>query len=170
MRAGEPAPLRALLMQRASPGRLVGIYVRPARGAALRSLPHGELLEQRGLADDYACERSGGRRQVSLLQAEHLPVIAALVGQREVAPELLRRNLVVAGISVLALRAARFRIGDAVLEGTGTCEPCSKMERNLGVGGYNAVRGHGGIVARVIAGGSLALGAVVDFVPPACPS
>jgi MOSC domain-containing protein YiiM len=163
VRSGEPAPLRALLTQRATPGRLVGIYVRPVRGAALRSLSQAELLTERGLAGDYASERSAGRRQVSLLQAEHLPVIAALLGRRAVAPELLRRNLCVAGFSVLSLRAARFRIGDAVLEGMGTCEPCSKMERDLGVGGYNAVRGHGGIVARVIRGGAITLGAVVDF-------
>lgn len=127
------------------------------------ALERAELVADRGLAGDYASQRMGGKRQVSLLQAEHLPVVAALVGARAIAPELLRRNLLIEGISVLAFRAALFRIGDTLLRGSGTCEPCSKMERNLGPGGYNAVRGHGGIVAQVVRGGSIALGDSVDF-------
>jgi MOSC domain-containing protein YiiM len=123
-----------------------------------------ELLTGRGIAGDISTARTAGKRQVSLIQAEHLPVIAALSGATVVAPELLRRNLVVSGINLLALRSTRFRIGDTLLEGSGTCDPCSKMERALGEGGYNAMRGHGGIIARVICGGLIALGDPVDFV------
>jgi MOSC domain-containing protein YiiM len=91
-------------------------------------------------------------------------VIAALCGRDHVPPHWLRRNLVVAGLSVLALKNRRFRIGDVLLEGSGPCEPCSKMEAVLGHGGYNAMRGHGGICARVLEGGVIALGAAVEAV------
>lgn len=142
---------------------LVWIGVRGARGAPLTELSEVELLRGRGLAGDVASQREGGKRQVSLLQAEHLEVMARLLGCERVTPGALRRNLVVAGINLLALRATTFRIGGAVLRGSGTCEPCSKMERALGVGGYNAVRGHGGILAQVVEGALVRVGDEVDF-------
>jgi MOSC domain-containing protein YiiM len=81
---------------------------------------------------------------------------------------MLRRNIAVAGINLLALKSRRFTIGEAELEYTGTCDPCSFMEQTLGPGGYNAMRGHGGITARVLQGGAIALDdrvAVVDEEP-----
>jgi MOSC domain-containing protein YiiM len=71
---------------------------------------------------------------------------------------MLRRNLVVRGVNLLALKGKRFRLGTALLEHSGECHPCSRMEDVFGPGGYNAVRGHGGITARVIEGGAIGLG------------
>lgn len=94
---------------------------------------------------------------MTLIQAEHLAAIAAHLGREAVRPEDLRRNIVVAGINLAALKGRRFRLGEAVLEWAGECHPCSRMEEILGAGGYNAVRGHGGITARVIGGGAVSI-------------
>ena len=83
-----------------------------------------------------------------------------------VSPAILRRNVVVSGLPVIALKGRRFRIGTAVFEGTGDCDPCSRMEAALGPGGYNAMRQHGGLCARVIASGSFALGDAVEPLAP----
>jgi MOSC domain-containing protein YiiM len=105
-----------------------------------------ELVADRGIAGDRY--KSNGNRQVTLIQAEHLPVISALTAGT-VTPELVRRNVVVKGVNLLSLQKQRFAIGDAILIGTGACAPCEKMEIALGTGGFQAMRGHGGICARI---------------------
>ena len=71
----------------------------------------------------------------------------------------------VSGLNLLALKGKRFRIGSVVLEYTGLCHPCSKMETALGPGGYNAMQGHGGITAKVVEAGELAIGDAVHVCP-----
>ena len=178
------ADLRATLPR---PGRVEWLGLRTARRQPVQSVAeaefhplvgvlgdHGKLAPPRlsALLGEPGQERAAlssplvpggpGKRQVTLIQAEHLPVIAALSGLPEVLPELLRRNVVVSGIPLLALKDRRFWLGEVLLEGTGECHPCSRMEENLGPGGYNAVRGHGGITARVIQGGWVRVGANVS--------
>ena len=114
------------------------------------------------VGDRYA--GGSGKRGITLIQAEHLPVIAALAGHAPVAPATLRRNLVVEGIPLVALKGNRFRIGGVLLEGTDDCDPCSRMEDALGPGGYNAMRGMGGLCARILEGGVLRVGDAVEWV------
>jgi len=117
-----------------------------------------------GLDGDHHSPTGRGKRQVTLIQWEHLTAIASLFGRPQVGPELLRRNIAVSGINLLALKDRRFQVGEALMEYTGQCHPCSRMEETFGPGGYNAVRGHGGITARVIEGGAVRVGAEVRAV------
>lgn len=151
--------LRDLLNTLPQAGRVQWIGLRPAARAAVVAVPSAELLARQGLAGDHRAERGGGgKRQVTLIQHEHLAAVAGMLGLGEIDPALLRRNLVVSGINLMALHDRRFHVGAAILEGTGYCHPCSRMEENLGPGGYNAMRGHGGITARVLTGAHIALG------------
>lgn len=147
-------------------GRVEWIGLSPHPGGDLRVVGEAMLQVGHGLeGDHHAKQRPGGKRQVTLIQAEHLPAIASMVHNPNVTPGLLRRNLVVTGINLLALKGRRFRIGECELEGTGPCDPCSLMERNLGPGGLNAMRGHGGLTAAVLVGGVIRVGDEVSAVP-----
>jgi MOSC domain-containing protein YiiM len=117
-----------------------------------------EAIAGYGLAGDHYASKSNGKRQVTLIQAEHMEAVAKLLGRPGVSPDQVRRNVLVSGINLQALRDRKFRIGDVLLEGSGSCEPCSRMEEALGEGGYNAMRGHGGILARILEGGVLRVG------------
>ncbi len=154
--------IKELLATLPQQGRLEHILLRPARRAEPVQVERVRAIPGRGLAGDHRAERdSSSARQLTLLQAEHLPVVSALCGA-DATPEQLRRNLVVSGVNLLALKERRFRIGGAVFEGAGLCHPCSRMEEALGPGGYNAVRGHGGILARVLEEGELRVGDVLE--------
>jgi MOSC domain-containing protein YiiM len=164
--------LRSLTARFPRAGRLEAIVLRPGRETPAVSVPSAHALTERGLEGDHRGDKAasrpgGGKRQVTLIQAEHLPLIRAWTGM-DVTPADLRRNLVVSGVNLLAQHALfddrplQVRIGaDVVIVVTGPCDPCSKMEALLGPGGYNAMRGHGGITARVIRGGMLAVGDAV---------
>lgn len=164
------SPLRPLTQTFPLPGRLEAILLRPARGQPAVSVASAVTLAQRGLEGDRSSAGplragGGGKRQVTLLQAEHLPLIAAWTGHATLPAAVLRRNLVVSGLNLVAARSLfadaplRVCIGAEVqLEVTGPCDPCSKMEEALGPGAYNAMRGHGGVTARVLTGGRLAVG------------
>lgn len=144
-------------------GAVRWIGLRPARDVPMRAVAEAEAVAGRGLVGDRYGSGSG-KRGITLVQAEHLPAIAALAGHAAVEPATLRRNLVVAGLPLVALKGRRFRIGDVLCEGTAPCDPCSRMELALGPGGYNAMRGHGGLCARILEGGVIRLGDAVTFV------
>lgn len=151
------SPLAKLMTAPVRPGIVTWIGLRPKRQAPVEVVNQARLAKAEGLVGDRYAGRSG-ERHVTLIQAEHLIAIAAYLGLDAVAPELLRRNVVVSGLNLLALKDKRFRLGSALLEMTGECHPCSRMEETFGPGGYNAVRGHGGITARVLEDGEVRLG------------
>ena len=159
--AGSLQELLATLPQQ---GTVRWIGLRPARRAALLSVEHVSAALEGGLAGDHFAGGANSKRHVTLIQQEHLLTVGALLEREPIDPGLLRRNLVVSGINLLALNRAYFRIGTAVLLGTGPCHPCSRLEENLGPGGYNAMRGHGGITAQVAEPGMIRVGDTVTLV------
>lgn len=154
--------MSALLDRLPQQGQVTWIGVRPARGQSM-SVVKSVLADQgNGLSGDRFKARDNAR-EVTFIQAEHIEAVASMMGVEQISPEILRRNIVVSGLNLLALKGKKFKVGDAVLEYTGLAHPCSKMEEALGPGGYNAMRGHGGITTSIVSSGQINLGDKVLF-------
>lgn len=174
-RAAGALGLRGLTTRFAAGGRVEAIVLRPQRRAQAVFIDEVRAEPGRGLIGDHRGQRlaeteAQRHRELTLIQHEHLPLIGAWTLQQAVDARRLRRNLVISGLNLAAMHSPFadqvlvWRVGPEVcIEVTGSCPPCSRMETELGLGGYNALRGHGGLTARVTTGGLIRVGAVVEL-------
>src|SRR5690606_41685268 len=95
------SPLGQLMSTLPRAGRVEWIGLRPARGVPMREVDSAEAVVGAGLAGDRY-KSGSGTRDVTLLHAEHLPVIAALAGHDAGAPTTLPRNQAVSLLPALA--------------------------------------------------------------------
>ena len=145
-------------------GKVEWIGIRSKKKEELSVVESVKVEKGTGLEGDHLKGNFSVKRQVTLIQQEHLNAVSSILGKKTIDPKLTRRNIVVSGINLLSLKHHQFRIGDVTLETTGICAPCGRMEENLGAGGYNAMRGHGGITATVIEDGEIKLGDTIELV------
>ena len=143
-------------------GRVQWIGVRPRRREPLQWLTRVQAVADLGLEGDHRMFKTpGSGRQVTLISREFMTQIAAHLGEADLDPARLRRNIVVSGLNLNALRRQRFWVGEALLEATQLCHPCSRMESELGPGGVIAMFGYGGLCAKVVQSGAIECGAPV---------
>ena len=145
-----------------APGTLEWIGVRPERRARLKELERVVAIAGAGLTGDHRTGKTpGSGRQVTIISTEFLEQIKHYTGLSELHPGQLRRNLVVSGINLNALRYQRFEIGGALFEANALCHPCSRMESALGRGGVAAMLGHGGLCCTILESGTIRVGDAV---------
>jgi MOSC domain-containing protein YiiM len=145
-------------------GKVSQIFIRPEKYSPPVPVDSVSASSGTGLEGDHYRNSGLKKRQVTLIQQEHIEAMASLLGKDALDPALLRRNLVIAGVNLLALKDRIFSVGECVMQMTGLCHPCSRMEKALGPGGYNAMRGHGGITARIVEDGIIRINDPVRLV------
>jgi MOSC domain-containing protein YiiM len=158
----EKLTVKQLINNLPQQGKVEWLGIRSEKRKPLEIVDSVTVLDS-GLKGDHYNGRSR-KRSVTLIQAEHILALASLLHREKILPDELRRNVVISGINLLALKDRKFKIGSAILKMTGLCHPCSRMEEVLGSGGYNAMRGHGGINASVISPGIISLGDTVRVI------
>ena len=153
-----PNPLNAYLGHLGA-ATIEWIGVRPRRREPLVAVTDAEAVADLGLRGDHRMTKTpGSGRQVTLISREFVSQIEQHLGKSDLDPAVLRRNIVVSGINLNALRRQRFWLGEALFEATQLCHPCARMEAELGPGGVVAMMGYGGLCAKVLQTGQIAIG------------
>jgi MOSC domain-containing protein YiiM len=149
-------------------GFVESIFLAPAAGARMEDIRAATALEGCGLEGDRYCAGTGhwsrfGRVcEVTFVAAEDLDAIVRETGVGVKDGEH-RRNVVTRGVSLKALRRGeRFRVGEALFEYRGPRSVCRYIERLTEPGMTRALKGRGGICARVIEGGTVRVGDGVE--------
>ena len=134
------------------------MILRPARRTAVHSVTEARVEAGRGLVGDHASARNADRG-VTLITTGDIEAVAERLGQA-IDPRSLRRNLLLEASSQFLRIGQRYVAGEVILQITGPCAPCGRMREFLGEPGFQAMRGHGGMTARVIRGGGLRVGEI----------
>jgi MOSC domain-containing protein YiiM len=147
-------------------GVIEGIYLAREGGAPVERVEEVEALKGCGLKGDRYCSGTGhwsrfGRDcEVTFVQAEDLDRIELKTGLQVKNGEH-RRNIVTRGVSLKDLRRARFRIGEALFGHARPCSVCRHIERLTEPGMTHALRGRGGMCAKVLESGWVRSGDVI---------
>jgi MOSC domain-containing protein YiiM len=141
-------------------GALERIWIKRAKLGPMDFVPQAALRANRGLVGNA---NQGGRRQVTILEAERWEAHMAQLGA-VLAPSSRRANLLVRGCDLRQSRGRILRIGRVRLQIAGETKPCHQMDEVLP--GLQAVMRNdwgGGAFAMVLDEGVISIGDAVSF-------
>ena len=142
------------------------IFIAPLKNAPARSVQHVEALAGQGLEGDRYAEKVNRKAPAYEVTFIELEAIQAFTASTHLAmtPAMPRRNIVTEGVRLNPLVGQRFRVGEAEFEGLELCEPCGKFARNTHREALKFFVHRGGLRARIVKGGLVAVGDVVEIV------
>jgi hypothetical protein len=154
--------VRAAASGAAAAGILAAIVLAPAAEAPLRSVETAHAIAGRGLQGDRYADGAGTFSPGGGHGRDLTLVAAEVLEDAGLEPVEARRNLIVRGVDLDALRGRRFRVGAVQCLGQRRCEPCAHLERLTRPGVLRALAHRGGLRADILRGGELRVGDPVE--------
>jgi MOSC domain-containing protein YiiM len=149
-------------------GCLIGIARRAMRRAPMEEIAEGMVSVEAGLEGDFKGAKHP-RRQITVLAREAWQAALAEIGAHDLSWTARRANLLVADVVLPRAAGGVLRIGPVLIEVTGQTYPCVRMEEaRAGLLKALGRDWRGGVTARVLEGGRIALGDRVEVLasPP----
>lgn len=113
-------------------GTVVSIHITREEGGEIETIQHAKLVPGEGIRGDRYFQRTGGdpAKELTLVESEQVDRFNRDSGM-QLDPAATRRNIVTRGVNLNALVGQTFRVGDALVQGTDLCEPCSYLGGKL---------------------------------------
>jgi MOSC domain-containing protein YiiM len=152
-----PIELRNLYV---SPGHnFFGHHGKEPSGHATEQVPSIRCVAGRGIEGDRFFEKESGHKgQITFFSFDTFKELCQRLDPPPSSPSLTRRNVVVAGLLVERLVGRLFEIDGVRFAGVEECRPCEWMDRAMGAGAREVLRGRGGLRARILSDGVLRVG------------
>jgi len=140
-----------------SPGHnFVGHHGKPPSGHATLDVREARLLAGRGIEGDrYLDFKDDYKGQITFFGSEVFWEVCELLGVKDKTPGAARRNVVTSGIDLNTLIGRKFKMQGIEFEGVCECKPCYWMDSAIGPGAEAALRGRGGLRAKILNDGNL---------------
>lgn len=134
-------------------GTVDHLFIKPGHREDMIPVETINVVQHKGIEGDASFGRT--KRQILIISNEVITAYGLMPGD-------LRENITVSQLDVDAIPTeARLSIGDVVLEVTGTCDPCTRLEE-LRVGLMDEIQGNRGILARVLEPGEITVGQTIS--------
>lgn len=154
---------------------LRAIYIATSAGEAMRSMDTIEAIRDRGLKGDRYCEKAGYWKSIEACQVTLISEHDLSLAKKGVDESLQikidcgehRRNLVINGIKTNTLEGKIFRIGKATFKYEKTRPPCGYIDKITGLGMCKALGHNSGVCIKVVTGGVLSVGDIVEIIQQA---
>jgi MOSC domain-containing protein YiiM len=143
-----------------SPGHnYFGHHGKPADEHPIISVPELECVAGRGLRGDRFFDyKPDYKGQITFFSAEiYDELCASLIphGSPVPPPSAFRRNVITRGVDLNTLIGKTFIIQGITFEGAAECSPCYWMDQAFASGTEAALKGRGGLRARILSDGCL---------------
>lgn len=120
------------------------------------SLPAAELEAGKGIAGDRFFDyKDDYKGQVTFFEYETFLDLRERFAVFDRGPEAFRRNIITAGVDLNTLIGQEFEVQGIRFQGIEEAKPCEWMNRAFCEGAEEALRGKGGLRARVLSSGLL---------------
>jgi MOSC domain-containing protein YiiM len=155
-------------------GTVEGIYITGMASTPMRSVASAVAVAGKGLEGDRYAAGIGfysprptteGARELTLIEQETIQAVRN-DGGIELAEIETRRNIVTRNVRLGDLLGKRFSIGKVVCEGVRDCPPCVHLNELTGKTVMPLLVRTGGLRARIVEGGTIAVGDEIVVVGP----
>lgn len=133
-----------------------GHHGRPAGPEPMESVAEVECVAGSGLRGDrYFNHKPDYKGQVTFFSIETWEDLCVRFSEHEKGPDTFRRNIVVGGIDLNTLIDRDFEVQGVRFHGTEEAAPCYWMNQAFATGAEQALKGRGGLRARILSSGKL---------------